>query len=1015
MPDRFGGIVAGEDQTDRFGGIIGTEKKQSPSYTKDIIKQAALGPAEAAMETSRAMESLVPLPAVKKERFGMFSPSFYRLRNVVEKGLEERKPETAAGAFARGTSKFLTGFAGGKKLLGAVGLKNAFIKAIGAGAIADFSVFDPHEQRLSNLIQSVPALQNPVTEYLQADKDDTELEGRIKQVLEGAGLGGAIDGVLRGIRMVKGARQARKTAEQEVKQTAEQAQKQAAKQESVIALDTDIEAAKKAGKVSGADIGPEALTREATETKLAGTDIAPTLAHMNTPQEIKDVLANTVKATEPAVEAARRGRVSWQQTEDLAGKLATTPEKLMNRKLGQAMNAEQLEAMRSVMTTASTELHAAAKRAYSGTDIDKLAFIRLRDNYFNVVNQFMGARAEAGRALNILRKNNPSSRQMKEFIDNIGGVKNIDEQARLIAELDTPEQIAKAVSLQRKSKISDVLMETWINALLSGPQTHVVNMTSNSLVSMWRMPEHMLTATYGKLFRSKDKAYFRESLGNLYGYAQGAKEGVRTGWQAFWNEAPSDLMSKIELPRDKAISASGLRAKGVTGKSLDVLGKFVRVPGRALMAEDEFFKAMNYRMSLNSTAMRQGINKGLKGRELAEHVRKVVDNPDDALREAALDDARYYTFTKSLGKTGIALQQFANSHPAFRVIMPFIRTPTNIVKFAGERSPFALFSKGVRDEIMKGGLARDQALAKITMGTTVASAIAAYAAEGNITGGGPVDPAARQALYRTGWQPYSLKIGDKYHSYARLEPLGIIFGVTADMAEIAGQMEEADAAKVAAMISASISKNMVSKTWLQGLSNALQAVEDPDRYAETFVRNLAGTVVPTGVAQYARAKDPVLRETRTVLDRIRSRIPGYREDLPARLNLWGEPIILEGGLGPDMVSPIYQSTKKMDKVNDEIVRLDLNPSMPRRKLAGVELTPQQYNEYVKLAGEQTKSILDRIVDTPSWKRLPDYEKRNLIENTINANRQMAGNIMASKYPELLIEQPIQEKILEMQK
>jgi hypothetical protein len=57
------------------------------------------------------------------------------------------------------------------------------------GGIADFIAFKEHEHRLSNLIEEWPVVGNVVTQYLAADKDDNWLEGRLKNVVEGMGLG----------------------------------------------------------------------------------------------------------------------------------------------------------------------------------------------------------------------------------------------------------------------------------------------------------------------------------------------------------------------------------------------------------------------------------------------------------------------------------------------------------------------------------------------------------------------------------------------------------------------------------------------------------------------------------------------------------------------------------------------------------------------------------------------------------------------------------------------------------
>src|SRR3546814_18100884 len=85
--------------------------------------------------------------------------------------------------------------------------------------------------------------------------------------------------------------------------------------------------------------------------------------------------------------------------------------------------------------------------------------------------------------------------------------------------------------------------------------------------------------------------------------------------------------------------------------------------------------------------------------------------------EAADKQAQYLTFQKPLGPGGRGIQQFANEVPGAKLVIPFVRTPINILKFAAERSVLAPAFKEWRDMIRAGGRPTDEALARLTMGS----------------------------------------------------------------------------------------------------------------------------------------------------------------------------------------------------------------------------------------------------------------------------------------------------------
>jgi hypothetical protein len=120
--------------------------------------------------------------------------------------------KTLAGGLVEGVTQFATGFipvfvAAGS--VGALAKAGTAAKAVTAGAITDFTFFNGQEARLSNLIQQYPELQNPVTEFLAHDADEGEIEGRLKNVLEGLGLEAVAGIFISGLKGVKKVRDVR--------------------------------------------------------------------------------------------------------------------------------------------------------------------------------------------------------------------------------------------------------------------------------------------------------------------------------------------------------------------------------------------------------------------------------------------------------------------------------------------------------------------------------------------------------------------------------------------------------------------------------------------------------------------------------------------------------------------------------------------------------------------------------------------------------------------------------------
>lgn len=735
-------------------------------------------------------------------------------------------------------------------------------------------------------------------------------------------------------------------------------------------------------------------------------------------EDVKDVIRAAALVSDDFL-VQRRGVVSWEQTGELADALGMTPQQLSKTKIGTAFNAHELDASIKLLINSADDVRNMAFTAERGTALDMLNLEESVLRHLAIQESVSGTVAEAGRALNSLKKKRASTLDADEIgrlLEGAGGRDGIQELISKLKEFNSPQQLSKYLAESRKATSGDMLVEAWINALLSGPQTHVTNIVSNTIVAtVMTIPESFVSAGVSTLKGAKgtDKIFFGEASQRLYGFAQGGLDGLRVGWRSFKNEEASSIHTKVEQPRQKAIPSKTLfitkKHKFVVGgKTFTIGGKFevggrqVRIPGRALIAMDEFFKAIGYRQELNAQAYRIGASEGLSGNALAGRIAELIENPTPAMQKLATATAEYQTFTKPLGKAGQAVQKISNSHPVMKIPFTFVRTPVNIMKYAGERTVLSLLSKKVRGRLFgkEGSVAQSEQMARLIIGSSVAVGAWVLASEGFITGGGPADPRVRALKYNSGWQPYSLRIGEMYYSFARGEPVGTIVGAIADLYEIREAASDPEITDLTAMIAAAIAKNVLSKTWTRGASDLVEAVSDPDRYGDRYILKLLGTVVPTGLAQAARVQDPFLREARTVLDMIKSRVPGLSETLFPRRDLWGEPIMLEGSLGPDLFSPIYESRLKKDPVNIELLKLQIYPAALQRKIRGVDLSDAQFEEFQVIAGKPLKLQLDAMVRIPGWYTLSAFTRIGFIKIAIDKNRDNARTAMTMRYPQL---------------
>lgn len=771
----------------------------------------------------------------------------------------------------------------------------------------------------------------------------------------------------------------------------------------------DVEAAQADGAPltldRGQPVGPDDLDANAPPVRAYEEwgENAPDLAgnirldKLDSPQAIGRVLAETDRMV-GGFDAAKRGRITQAETKALAEDLGMTADDLLQRRKGQAFNAEQALAARQLLARSATDLVNMAKRialTQNAGDEAEAAFREAWLRHAAIQEQVAGMTAEAGRLLQQFRMTADSrdaSQALSSIGDILGGSGRIKDVAEKIVELEqvgtTPAGVNRFALRALAPKWRDKLTELYINSLLSGPQTHAVNFLSNTLTTLAQVPEHMAAALIGNARRvianpaATDRVLMSEAGARTVGMIAGAKEGMRAAARSFLTGESSDAITKVETQQMAAIGGP--------------VGTVIRTPTRLLTASDEFFKAVARRMEMSGVALRMARAEGLKGKAARDRAVDLALNPTDDMVRKSFDYARYVTFQTPLdhNSLGGALSRVTQEFQALKLLVPFVRTPVNLLKFAAERSPAAVLLKPWRADFMAGGARRDLAIARMAMGSGMGAAMYEMALAGHITGGGPADPQARKLMEADGWQPYSLRVGDRYYSYQRFDPFSTTIGTVADMVELSSHMTERQKEQAGMLVTASIINNLGNKTWLSGISSGLEAISDPTRYLDSFVARTAGAIaVPSFVNQMARVNDPTLREARGTLDRIRSRLPGLSETLPARRDVFGKAVQSEGGVGPDIVSPIWTRTAKNDPTIKALLADGIGISDPDRSYTSggkrIDWTPEQYSELKRRSGEYAKPRLDALVRGPGWNSLPIDDREDAVRDVMKKARAQA--------------------------
>ena len=802
-------------------------------------------------------------------------------------------------------------------------------KELVIGALTDVTAFDPEDgTAVDFLVERYPSLQNPVFQFLTTDEDDSDAMIKLKQALEGAGITGGIHIIAKGLGLFKQYNQgvvARyKGKKLEQAQIIEEANKKG------IIVD---DAADAAAKIKESEfIGPKQvkpkpvpkqkevlLDEKQLDESIKNTndivniDLPFNVKNWKSSLDVQVVIEKVVKSMNKSYKDKWDNVLTNKQVDEVSDMMDMEADVLV-KGLSSVDNVAELPFRVIATKKALQGLGAEAKRlskivAKGGADVSlktdlakTLAIIAKTTDELKDAIKAAARTTQAGRIKTGAAKIDIQA--IADITKNFDG--NIEDFAKRISKIEDFAGLKKTIERSFLTKSWDVITEVYINALLSGPLTQVINLSSTFIETFLRPLELLIGGTL-TAYTKNGRRSVRLAFSRYRGLMRGIDDTLVSVGRAFKEEdLYADKMGRIiENKAPKAFSSQNFNIKNKFGAAtFDLIGSTLRLPSRLLVTTDELFKQINYRAKLHEMAVDGALNKGLKGANFDSYVRKFEKKGFDKLGRFVNDEARMYsreaTFTQELqggawldlGSRFQALSK-GNYNP-FRLMLPFVRTPTNLFRHQMQRMPITgLLQKRNFDMLRKGGVDRSEVIGRQVLGSMVMYKAFDLAINEEITGRGPKNPALREAWLLT-HKPYSKKVVKddgtvEWVAYNRMDPRFMFVGIIADLVQFMDQANPERDRNIMAGLMVSLVSNMASKTYLQGVTSLMTAIgtESPTRW-QRFLNDTAISFIPFSSFMRQTNSDASMREIRTLADSLDNITWGDAEKLPPKRNILGE-------------------------------------------------------------------------------------------------------------------------------
>ena len=391
-------------------------------------------------------------------------------------------------------------------------------------------------------------------------------------------------------------------------------------------------------------------------------------------------------------------------------------------------------------------------------------------------------------------------------------------------------------------------------------------------------------------------------------------------------------------------------------------------------------------------------------------------NPYETVKEYALREM----FQQKLTGIPKTVADARNKHPVMALYLPFLKTPWNITKEGFSYVPvipqlMKRYIAGDAEKAIPGAyyeLTNEEMLARQILGAGAFATVMGLMEEGRITGK-PRDAQEAQMWKDAGIPQSSIKVGDTWYSYERIEPIATVFGLSAEIGRTWDEitsLPEADQnwdvyqEEVLKGTMWALKSNIMQKSFIEGFSDFFNDITDGTQTAtDRAIAGVTRQFIPALLNQVARATDPYERQASNWIEKAQQRIPGARQELPVEYGLTGGP--RETNLTQVITSFNIQDAEQ-SPLQQYIYNLGVTKMREDKDLKSVKLDNEQLATLRQMSNEYITPRLERYVASAEFQRMPDARKKVMLEKQIDRfkriPRQQFYNLLRRTDPAMAI-------------